>query len=333
MTSRERVTTVINHGKPDRIPINAWLGNEEFAPKVIGKYGSLDAFARKYGFDISGNGLGLQPFRFDLIHEAKKASPDGRITPDKLLGIPFTDLTVGDERLRKLKDSIDAQHGEGGFVQSGTWGFFEGYTVVFGLEDTLVYLMLYKDEFKELNRRLAEWHTAHAAMLVDAGLDMYHFSDDWGAQRSLMFNPDLWWELVHPYYKDIVAMIHGKGSYVSLHSDGNVAEVMDGLVDIGIDVLHPYQESAGMDMGVFLDRYAGKITIMGGLDVQTTIGFGRYGFLRDEIDRVLTMFRDGGLIYMSSHAVQPHCTVEELEFAFDHIHAKVRELGAGAGAG
>mgnify|MGYP005850974189 FL=1 len=39
--------------------------------------------------------------------------------------------------------------------------------------------------------------------------------------------------------------------------------------------------------------------------------------VRAEIERVLTLGADGGLIFCTTHFVQDHCSIEELKFAFD----------------
>ena len=69
---------------------------------------------------------------------------------------------------------------------------------------------------------------------------------------------------------------------------------------------------------------------MGGLDVQTTIGFGHLDRLQREIERVISMFADGGLLFCTTHFVQDHCTIEELTFAYDLVYDLVRRHGSPA---
>ena len=85
-----------------------------------------------------------------------------------------------------------------------------------------------------------------------------------------------------------------------------------------------------MDQREYLSCFRDQFVLMGGLDVQTTIGFGRFDLLASEIERVIDSFRDGGLLYCTSHFVQDHCSMEELTFAFDLIYERVRQ-GAGKG--
>ena len=323
MLSRERVIETIHHRKPDRIPLNGWLTNEEFKPKVIEAFGSIQAAHDKYEFDLAGV-PGLTAVRWDLLHDLKVSRQPEPLTAADILDIPMTDPddSAAYEKMRKAVAVNKEQKGL--FTSVFTHGYFENYSAVFGIENQLINFALYQDEIKILNTRMAEWNKKMANNALDCGVDMIHFSDDWGAQRGLMFDPKQWWELVYPFHADVVGMIKKRGGYASLHSDGCVSQVLDGIAKIGFDVVHPFQESANMDLRVFKRDYMDKFTVMGGLDVQTTIGFGKYDFLKSEIERVVGMFRDGGLIFCTTHAIQPHCTIEEFIFAYDMIYDLIR---------
>jgi len=121
--------------------------------------------------------------------------------------------------------------------------------------------------------------------------------------------------------------VAARGAPASLHCDGNFSEVVDGVVKLGYAVVHPWQESAGMSLQDFKDRWMDRLVVMGGLDVQTTIGFNNYDKLQREIERVVRMFSDGGLLFCTTHFVQDHCTIEELTYAYDLVYGLVRKYG------
>jgi uroporphyrinogen decarboxylase len=307
------------------MPIYGWLGNDEFKPKVVEAFGSVDAAQDKYEFDLIHTGADLTPFRFDLLHDAKMSKPDGKIKPAEALDIPLTDPDDM-EKYASLKKTLQIHREEKGrFAYNQTWGYFEGHNTVFGFEDHLMYMLLYPEEMKVLYKRQAAWNLRFAHNVLDLGVDMVHISDDWGAQRGLLFNPALWWEMIYPNYIDLIAAVKKRKGYISLHSDGNVSQVLDGVVKLGFDVVHPYQESAGMDFSDYFKKYSDRFTIMGGLDVQSTIGFGNYDFLRSEITRILNLFKDRGLLFCTTHSIQPHCSIEEFIFAYDFIYEYIRE--------
>jgi uroporphyrinogen decarboxylase len=41
--------------------------------------------------------------------------------------------------------------------------------------------------------------------------------------------------------------------------------------------------------------------------------------LKSNIERIINLFKKGHLLLFTSHFVQAHCTLEELEFAYDLI--------------
>ncbi len=330
MLPRERVIQVIRHGKPDRVPVYAWV-RANLAEPIAARFGSVEAFEDHYEFDFAHLFGGPRTYAPEAVQALRQAT-GGMPEPRDVLELSATDpddLEAYGDIIAQIRHHKEAR---GRFVYVQTPGIFEALNGVFGIENHLMYLALYENDLRELYRRQAAWNRAFAEHCIDLGVDMVHVSDDWGAQDTLMFSPETWWRLIYPYHKVTCDAVKRRGAFLSLHSDGNISQVIDGVIRLGYDVVHPYQESAGMDLVEFRERYRGIFTVMGGLDVQTTIGFGRTAFLRAEIDRVLGMFADGGLLYCTSHFIQDHCSMEELVFAFDYIYRRVRELGV-SGAG
>jgi uroporphyrinogen decarboxylase len=320
MLPRERVIQTIKHEKPDRIPIYGWV-KANLEQQISEVFGSVEAFEDRYEFDYAHLFGGPPTFDEQVLQELRANGP---IEPPALIDAPMHDPND----TAAFNDIVDQirHHKEqrGRFVYMQTPGFFEAMNGVFGIENHLAYLLIFENELHEVYRRQAEWTIQFVNNCLDLGVDMIHVSDDWGAQNSLMFSPDVWWRLIFPYHKTVVDAVKRRGAFVSLHTDGNNMSVLDGIAELGYDVLHPFQESAGMDYSVYKSKYADKFVLMGGLDVQTTIGFGKLDFLRSEIKRVMSMFADGGLLFCTSHFVQDHCTMDELIFAFDTIYETAR---------
>ncbi|TVQ20540.1 MAG: hypothetical protein EA382_14815, partial [Spirochaetaceae bacterium] len=203
-------------------------------------------------------------------------------------------------------------------------GVFEAHNGFFGIENHLMYLLLYPEELARVYARQAEWTAAFADVCLDLGIDMIHVSDDWGSQRGLLFSPEVFTSLIVPHHRPVADLVHRRGGYLSLHSDGNIVPALPSILDLGFNVVHPWQESAGMSYDLFDRDYRGRFAVMGGIDVQTTIGFGDPGRVRREVGALIDRFRDGGLILCTTHFIQDHCTIDELVDAFDFIYQKVR---------
>ena len=316
MNGKERVTNVILNKKADRMPIYGWINNHEFHQKIMEKYGSPEEFFDKYEFDM----YHLFPPALPVIISPYYAST---FFDDELPAVQFTN--PDDMPYRDIKPVMSLHSAQKGrFVYAQTPGCFEFFNGVWGIENHLAYLLLHTEQIREIYEKLADWTVGYVNNLIDLGVDMIHISDDWGAQTGMLFSDEIWRRLVRPYHKKVAAAVKKRGVFLSLHSDGNVMSVLDGICEIGFDVVHPYQESAGMSYDTYLNKYRGNFVIHGGLDVQTTIGFGDYAKLESEIRRVFGLFRDGGLLFCTTHMIQPHCSVDEAEFAYDLIYNLVR---------
>ncbi len=315
MLPRERVIAVINHQAPDRIPLYGWVA-ANLGKQISAEFGSVAAFEDHYGFDYAHLFGGPSTYDGKAL-EKLRTENGGAIEPRRLLDLPMSDPDSRSAYSTIVDGIRHHKEKRGRFVYVQTPGIFEALNGVFGIENHLMYLALYEEDLHEVYRRQAEWNRRFASNCIDLGVDMVHVSDDWGAQNSLMFSPETWWKLIYPYHKVTADFVKSRKCFLSLHSDGCVDDVLDGIVKLGYDVIHPWQESANMSYDTYFAEYRGKFVLMGGLDVQTTIGFGKIPFLKAEIERVMRRFAKGGLLFCTSHFVQDHCSMEELKTAFD----------------
>ena len=324
MLSRERVSACIKHQPHDRMPIYGWVAWNLVEP-INAKFGSAAAFEDHYEFDMAHLFGGPGPYDWQALEQARKAL--GRnLTPVDYLEMPLSEVneTAAYSNLREQIQHHQTERGRFVYVQSP--GIFECLNGVFGIEDHLAYLLEYEDELQQIYARQAQWNHDFAMNCLDLGIDMIHVSDDWGAQDGPLFSPALWWRMIYPHHQTTAAAVRGRGAFLSLHCDGNILPLLDGVIALGYNVVHPWQESAGMSLDLFQAKYIDNFTVMGGLDIQTTLGFGNYERLAADIDRVVRQFAGAGLLFCTSHFVQEHCSIEELTFAYDRVYALVREL-------
>jgi len=325
MTGNERVRAVIDGNRADRMPVYGWVKANLEAP-ISERFGSIEQFEDRYEFDLAHLFGGPERYRSDNL-EALREHRDGTIEPADLLEIELLDPddASGYDSLRR--DVEFHKESRGRFVYVQTPGVFEAHNGYFGIENHLMYLLLllFPDELREVYARQAEWTRRFAANCLDLGIDMIHVSDDWGSQRGLLFSPEVFESLIVPYHEPVASMARSRGAYLSLHSDGNIEPALDAVQRLGFNVVHPWQESAGMSFDRFERDWKAHLTVMGGIDVQTTIGFGDLNRIRREVGSLIDRFRSGGLILCTTHFVQDHCTIDELEKAFDFVYEKVRE--------
>jgi len=322
MTGRERVTNAILGREIDRQPIYGWVF-ENMREEISRVYGSVENFEDHYEFDAAHLFGGPGSFRKDVIE--KIAGENDELTPDLLVDQDIFTSPDDPESYGNIAASLAHHRQRGRFCYVQTPGFFENFNSVFGIENHLMYLAMYPDELAELYRRQAEWTVRFAGHCIDLGVDMIHISDDWGAQNNIMFSPKLWWEIIYPNMKRVVDYVHARGAFASLHSDGCVMPVADGIAQLGLDVVHPWQENAGMSYDTYLEKYADRFAILGGVCVQSALGILPRDRLEAEIRRVFGKLRGKRWMCCTTHFVQDHCTIEDLAFAYDLIYKLARE--------
>ena len=317
MESRELVAkTIKGENNTGRTPVYGWV-KANLKEEINEAFGSVANFEDHYQFDMAHLFGGPNPHqeeKFNKLHEKGV-----EITPEVALDIKQNPVDNMDD----YQDIVDAlkhhQQERKRFCYVQTPGIFECINGIFGIEDHMLYMAMYPDKMAELYQRQAEWNRKFADNMIDLGVDMVHISDDWGAQKSLLFSKDMWKKYIYPNHKLVCDRVKERDCFLSLHSDGNISSVVDGIVDLGYDVVHPWQEAAGMSYDLYLNNYTDKFAILGGLCVQTTIGFGNYDKLENEIRRVFDLLKAKRWMFGTTHYVQDHCSIDELTFAYDLV--------------
>lgn len=100
--------------------------------------------------------------------------------------------------------------------------------------------------------------------------DGYMFCDDWGLQDRLMIAPEKWREFWKPAYAKVYQAAHAAGMQTFLHSCGDIVDILDDLIEAGLDVIQmDQQENMGLDN--LHARFAGRITFWCPVDIQNTM--------------------------------------------------------------
>ena len=310
MNSRELVIRTMKGEACHRTPVYGWVRAELEKP-ITERFGSVENFEDHYRFDLAHIFGG--PWAFGKCLEGLT----GKITPDMLLDISFD--PIHKEDYDSLIQSMDHHRQRDRFCYIQTPGIFEALNGVFGIEDHLLYMALYPEELTEVYRKMADWNIENGKNLLDLGVDGIHVSDDWGSQRSMLFSPQMFRDMIFPCHKRMLTEFKKSDALVSLHSDGCIRHVLDDVVELGYDFIHPWQESAGMPYDLYLEKYQDKFGILGGVCIQTTLGFGDIPRLESEIRRVFGLLKGRRWACCTTHFVESTCSMDELCFAYDLI--------------
>ena len=136
-----------------------------------------------------------------------------------------------------------------------------------GLENLLLDFALRPDFVKDLMKVGTEYYCELYKLATAAGADVVLLGDDYSDKTGPMMSPRQFDELVLPSDAAVVAAVKKTGAYCIKHTDGDIRKIMDQLVGTGIDCLGPLEPVPGMELEKILERYPGKIAVMGNINI------------------------------------------------------------------
>jgi len=122
------------------------------------------------------------------------------------------------------------------------------------------------------------------------------------------------------------AAAHEAGLYVMNHSCGDVDELFDDLIEIGLDCANPFQPEV-MDVDDLLPRYRGRLSFMGGLSTQDTLPYGSADEVRAASEHLIALGAEGSYVFAPAHAVPSDVPLENL-LAFIEVARDQPGVGA-----
>lgn len=230
-------------------------------------------------------------------------------------------------RVKGLKEKVeDLFYNTDYAISAGTvgGGLLEYALWLRGTDEFLIDMMLNKKFAVGLIERIYEVQKGFYEVFLDVVgkyVQMIETHDDYGMQTGLMISPALYREIIKPYYVQLVKFIKSKtNAKIFLHSCGSLVDLIDELIDAGVDVLNPIQPAAaGMgDPGALKKRFGKRICFHGGIDEQYILPQGGPKDVEEEVKKRIRGFAPGGgYILAASHNIQVDTPPENVIAMFE----------------
>ncbi len=203
---------------------------------------------------------------------------------------------------------------EGLTTQCWVGHIYENAWQVRGYEDFLADFSLAPENCEYLLGRFAQRNLEVARAVAAAGVDMLRTGDDVAGQGGMIFGASRWRQVLKPLWAEIYAAakaIH-PAMKVWYHSDGDISEIMDDLIEIGVDILNPLQPEC-MDVPALKRRYGDRVTFDGAIGTQSVMPFGTPDDVRRTVrDAKRELGGDGALILSPTHVLEPEVPIENI---------------------
>jgi uroporphyrinogen decarboxylase len=159
------------------------------------------------------------------------------------------------------------------FILANGISIYERVHFIRGLENTWMDIYDHPVELCQLIDLLVEMNLVAIQHFAAAGADGLFFCDDWGLQNSLMIAPKAWRKIWKPRYERIFSAAHQAGLLTFLHSCGYIIDILDDLIEIGLDVIQMDQQE-NMGLEILGEKFRGRLTFFNPVDIQNTMVYG-----------------------------------------------------------
>ena len=275
MTSCEIVRRAVSFQNPPRIPYNfdsnrtpdnghrygedfmwVFLDKPEHAPESGDPCKRIDEWGCVWE-TMEGSGSFGEP-KFFPLEDVEDAS-DYKIPQ---FNIP--------SRYRTLEKQVAANAGEKYVLGMLPHGLFQILLHLFGFLDFMMQTAGNQENIEKLVDALLESAIGTVEMRADRGVNGVILIEDMGLQDRLMISPEKWRDIFKPRFKKLFDAAHARNMQVFSHTCGQIVEIMDDLIEIGLDVIQMDQQD-NMGISLLAERFAGRICFFCCLDIQTTL--------------------------------------------------------------
>lgn len=312
MNPRERVLMALQRKQPDRVPFveggidppiqQALVGQETFLPEEVNEIMGLDNLIVELLPPIFGeyevhDGINFlaRPLLRTRADLGQMALPDPE---DPAF------YAAGEELIRRNQGryAVVAKMRMGASPMLMSMGL-EAFSYALADDPGLVDTVL---------GRYADWSIAIIRHLRDLGFDLVWTFDDMAYKTGPMFSPHIFRGTFMPHLQRVAQAIKEAGLPWIFHSDGNLMPILDDLLTLGFDGLHPL-EPGPMDIEAVKRDYGERLCLIGNIDLHYTLTQGRPEEVEAEVkQRIETIGRGGGYMISSANSITSYCKLENV---------------------
>lgn len=341
MTPHERVMTAFLHQQPDRVPM--WCGaSAEFWEKTKKELHLDDEGLRlRFRDDFRRVFAEYAGQQFPLTHpQATYRTPFGieRIGYGygQPMSHPLADANImqvhdypwpdpGWMDVSKIKTAARAYNGRFAIL-GGDWSpFWHDAIDLFGMENLYIKMYSEPETVDAVLKHLVDYYFEVSQRIFDAAsdaIDVFFIGNDFGSQMGPLMSPVMFDRFMVPHLRRLCDLGHSYGLKVQMHCCGGVYELIESMIQAGLDGLHAVQPSCrGMDLRRLKSEFGGRMVFNGAIDSHHTLIEKNSTGVKEDTRLVLkTMKPGGGYIAGASHdTILKETPVENVLAMFDAI--------------
>jgi uroporphyrinogen decarboxylase len=200
-----------------------------------------------------------------------------------------------DPSMEELVKHADELRKQDRYILFGWWNlFFERPWMIRGMENLLMDYVADPENVHRMHAALCDLYCGYLRCAArEIRPDGFWTSDDLGHQTQPMMSPEMFDDLILPYYKRVSYVLKESNVHFWLHSCGNNTPLLPSLIEGGVDVFHPVQKGT-MDEVAVAKEFGDKICFLSGIDVQHILQEQDPPSVREEVRHLIDTFDQHG---------------------------------------
>lgn len=332
MTGVERAKRTLNFEPTDRVPIYSHLRN----PAAIERVTGMDFWADPWKATVRA----YQVLEIDMVKAIAvpvkgKEQPGYKINPT-LYGmyklepdlrsleevVEYAKKLPSEQELRRDYDFEGAARayekgwrrhqeavGDSTLIIWAMGGCFDTNIDLMGYENLLSGFLLERTAISDIMRTKTARNRLYAEAIASKALSpAVMVCDDIAYSGALMVSPAIMREVFIPNLKYVIEPFKKAGIKVIFHSDGDLGEILDDLVEAGIDGLHPIEPKAGMSLRQVKEKYGRpnaerRLVLVGNVCCSTTLPMGTVENVEREVKECMEAGAPGGGYFIATSSM------------------------------
>jgi uroporphyrinogen decarboxylase len=193
-----------------------------------------------------------------------------------------------------------------------------------GFEEFMADLMQDPPLISILLDRVLEWmmeFTAHYLDEIGDYIEGWWMGDDWGMQTGPIMNPQTFRSVFKPRYHRLIDLVKSKTrAKVCMHTCGATYWILQDLIDVGVDVVHPLQPTArgNEDPGRLKREFGDRLCFYSNIANTTILPHGSPRDVEAEVrHKIAALATGGGYIFSAGHNIQADVPPANIVTLFD----------------
>lgn len=242
---------------------------------------------------------------------------------------PGAHLKMDEEGLREMGLRAKELREKSNRAIVGLFGgnMFEIPQMLYRMDHYLLATGMYPDKVMELSEKLYQVHLKNLEKWISAVgpyIDIVLFGDDLGGQQGPLISPEAYREYYKPFHEKLWGRAKELADVkVQLHCCGGIYELLDDLIEAGLDMVNPVQISCrGMDPRRLKEEFGDRITFWGGgCDTQRILPLSKPHEISKHVQELSSIFSPGGgFVFQQVHNILANVPPENVVAMFESIH-------------